>query len=242
MQGNNSQDPPKAGQGKLVQIRDFGKTHPDHCLTDIREYWNAQRNGAAVPLKSDIHAAGIGRSVDFAFVCERIARGMARFRLSGQRLHKFMGMEVRGLPLAALFRLSSRDEFANILESVFSTPQIAELWLNAPEEYARSEMTARMLLLPLRSDLGDISRVLGCLSLSGEPGQTPRRFDLARYKLSPVIPGGTICEPAKTPKPPAPAPSRPVSDSSTVAPVIPTATPEERRKTFTLISNDRIKE
>lgn len=46
-----------------------------------------------------------------------------------------------------------------------------------------------MLLLPLRSDLGDVTRALGCLIAEGEIGQGPRRFDLMEDLHFPVIPG-----------------------------------------------------
>ena len=48
-----------------------------------------------------------------------------------------------------------------------------------------------MLLLPLKSDLGDVSRVLGCLVVQGEVGQTPRRFDLAQATRRSGIGGAT---------------------------------------------------
>lgn len=239
-QGSNYQDEKKddpAKSGALIQLSDFNQRHPNRCLFDVRDYWNKQRKGMDIPYKSNIEAAGIGQSVDYAFIAERIARGIARFRLSGQHLHKFMGMEVRGLPLASILRISSRDEFSKILESVFDTPQIAEFYLIAPSEYARPQMTARMLLLPLKSDLGDVTRILGCLITSGETGQTPRRFDLERYELSPVIAGGEVVSPKPTASPP--VPRSPVFDPSTKTSVIATSTPEQRRKGFTVISDNK---
>ena len=44
-------------------------------------------------------------------------------------------------------------------------------------------MEARMVLMPLRSDLGDISRVLGCFVAKGELGTQPRRFEIVTTKL-----------------------------------------------------------
>ena len=53
-----------------------------------------------------------------------------------------------------------------------------------------------MLLLPLRSDLGDVTRALGCLIAEGEIGQGPRRFDLMEDLHFPVIPGAKLLEPS----------------------------------------------
>ena len=43
-----------------------------------------------------------------------------------------------------------------------------------------------MLLLPLKSDLGDVSRVLGCFVARGEMGNQPRRFDVVGTKIRPL--------------------------------------------------------
>ena len=40
-----------------------------------------------------------------------------------------------------------------------------------------------MILLPMKSDLGDVSRVLGCFVAQGEIGRTPRRFDVVDAKI-----------------------------------------------------------
>ena len=50
-------------------------------------------------------------------------------------------------------------------------------------------MDARMILLPLKSDLGDVSRALGCLVCLGPVTATPRRFDVLHNDLRPIIPG-----------------------------------------------------
>ncbi len=47
-------------------------------------------------------------------------------------------------------------------------------------------MTGRMVLLPLRSDLGDISRALGCFITDGLSGRAPRRFRITNRTVTPV--------------------------------------------------------
>jgi len=41
-------------------------------------------------------------------------------------------------------------------------------------------------MLPLRSDLGDVSRALGCLVTHGPLGRTPRRFEIMSCRTTPV--------------------------------------------------------
>ncbi len=40
-----------------------------------------------------------------------------------------------------------------------------------------------MILLPLKSDLGDCSRILGVLVADGDFGRSPRRFDIADTQI-----------------------------------------------------------
>nr|WP_241865389.1 PAS domain-containing protein [Paracoccus salsus] len=162
----------------------------------MREYWQGLRRGRSVPARSDIEPRGIHRALDYAFILERIAPGAARFRLAGRHLIDLMGMEVRGMPLCAFLNPGSRGRLSDVLESVFKAPQIAELRLHGKAEYARPELTARMLLLPLRSDLGDVTRALGCLIAEGETGVQPRRFDLTSDDVMPIIEGGQTLAPS----------------------------------------------
>ena len=84
------------------------------------------------------------------------------------------------MPITAFFGTQSRPRVSEALEEVFQMPGQITLHLGAAASYGRPALTGRMLLLPLKSDLGDVSRVLGCLVVLGEIGQTPRRFDLAQ--------------------------------------------------------------
>ena len=181
---------------KLFRLADFERDAPARIVAEMRAYWDSLRRGRAIPARSDVEPRGIRRALDYAFILERIAPGAARFRLAGRHLIDLMGMEVRGMPLCALVNSSSRGRLSDVLESVFRAPQLAELQLHSRAEYARPELTGRMLLLPLKSDLGDVTRALGCLISEGEPGVAPRRFDLVADQVMPIIEGGATVEPS----------------------------------------------
>ena len=54
-----------------------------------------------------------------------------------------------------------------------------------------------MILLPLKSDLGDISRALGCLVAKGDMGSAPRRFEITSMTCTPLVPSnGPVTLPA----------------------------------------------
>lgn len=185
--------PPSA---QLLRLADFDPANATRIISDMRAYWHSLRRGRAIPARADIEPRGIHRALDYAFILERMAPGAARFRLAGRHLIDLMGMEVRGMPLCAFLHASSRGRFSDVLESVFKAPQLAELTLHAKAEYGRPELSARMLLMPLRSDLGDVTRSLGCLISEGNLGMAPRRFDLVADQVMPIIDGGRTVEPS----------------------------------------------
>ncbi|MFI0395155.1 PAS domain-containing protein [Paracoccus jiaweipingae] len=234
---------PDDGRAGLQVVQLTPQTAAGIC-NRLRDHWCGLRQGAAVPERSQIQPQAIRPLLDYAFILERIAPGAARFRLAGRHLVDLMGMEVRGMPLCAMMNPTSRGRLADILESVFKAPQIAELMLDSPADYGRPALTGRLLLLPLRSDLGDITRALGCLVAEGQMGRAPRRFDLSDTALSPVITGAKVLTPS---------PSRhgfdedtrawrpPAALSPRLPPISPDATPEQRRARFRIIRDDTTK-
>lgn len=157
------------------------------AIAEVRAYWEALRDGRAAPCRSEVDPRGIERALEHAFVLERIAPQVARFRLAGMHLNDLLGMEVRGMPFCAFFAPAARAEVGRILDSVFTGPCTAELSVAAESGLGRPPLEGRILLLPLRSDLGDISRALGCLVAEGPIGRTPRRFDLGGSLTRPIV-------------------------------------------------------
>lgn len=189
--------PPVADRmGQIVRLADFNPMQSARILAEMRAYWDSLRCGRAVPARSDIQPQGIRRALDYAFILERIAPGAARFRLAGQHLIDLMGMEVRGMAFCSLANPSSRGRLSDVLESVFRAPQLAQMTLHARADYARPELSARMLLLPLSSDLGDVTRALGCIIAEGQIGVAPRRFDLTGDEVMPILEGGKTLSPS----------------------------------------------
>ncbi len=156
-------------------------------LAQIEGYWNALRGSRLLPLRSEIDPRGLKGALEFCFVLERIAPGIARLRVAGSHLGDLMGMEVRGMPISSFLASNSRQEFGEMLEEVFETPATASIMLSAETGFGRPPLRARMILLPVRSDLGDTSRVLGGFVTEGDVGRVPRRFSVDMIKLSPIV-------------------------------------------------------
>ena len=148
-------------------------------LAEVRAYWEGLRQGGALPRRDEVDPRGIAGALENTFLLERVAPGIARFRLAGMQLHDLMGMDVRGMPLSSLIDPLGRARLAEALEGVFTGPSTLEIWLEAERGIGRPAMEARMVLLPLTAARGDTDLVLGCLAMHGAIGRAPRRFAIA---------------------------------------------------------------
>jgi len=165
---------PEKGAGREVDLAKFVA------------YWQRQRRNWDVPMRTDIDPRGIESLLPNAFIAEKVAPGLARLRIAGTHLSDIMGMEVRGMPLSTLIEPADRTRLADALVEVFERPAQLRLELESPGGLRRQTVRATMIILPLRSDLGDISRALGCLVTSGQLGPAPRRFRVVECQVTPV--------------------------------------------------------
>lgn len=168
------------------------------AISEVRAYWEGLRNGRQVPMRSDVDPRGIERALEHAFILERVAPKVARFRLAGMHLTDLMGMEVRGMPMTSFFTPAARMAASDAVEQVFAGPAVAELTLTAETGFGKPALEARMLILPLQSDLGDISRALGCLVADGRIGRAPRRFEIAEAAVRALGGSPAFQHPART--------------------------------------------
>lgn len=180
----------EATGGRVVRLQDSIRSEPrGGPISEILGYWNALRGERLVPLRSEVDPRGIEGALDCAFIVERIAPGIARFRLAGSYLVDVMGTEVRGMPLSILFTPDSRRRLAEVVEAMFSGPEAVRLSVAGEWGLARPAMPGEMVLLPLKSDLGDVTRALGCLSTRGQIGRSPRRLTIQDVERTDLVEG-----------------------------------------------------
>lgn len=212
--------------GKVVPMTGKGTADaPGYgLLQEVRAYWQGLRPGTgrpeadlqapALPDRASIDPRGLDRALSHVFLVERIAPGLARFRIAGMHLADLMGMEVRGMPLSAMFDTCGREQMQKLLEQVFAGPAVLELALEGERGIGRPSLEGRMILLPVRGDSGECDRALGCIVTLGPVGRTPRRFAIARQvtemlgtpkaiqpRPAPTMPAGRMAgfaEPAST--------------------------------------------
>ena len=174
------------GQQKVVKMDKFRTPGSVSAMRQAEAYWTALRRGSDIPSRSQIDPRGLENILPQTFILERIAPGIARFRLAGQKVNEMAGMEVRGMPITAFFTPAARKQVSAALENMFDSPAVIELTLQTENNRLRSPREARILLLPLRSDLGDISRALGVFVSEGNPTGVSQRFSVTEGQVRPV--------------------------------------------------------
>jgi hypothetical protein len=151
----------------------------DRILHDVEAYWQSLRQADLIPARVDVAAHQIDAALSHAFILQRVAPRVGRFRVAGQNLHDLLKMDPRGMPVSTLFSPASFDQLGDLVETAFVRPAIVSVGLVAPAQLFRAAITAQMLLLPLRDGKDQTSRILGAIVADGPVGNRPRRFDLA---------------------------------------------------------------
>jgi len=158
-------------------------------LSELECYWEQLRGDRIVPYRSEVDPRGLENMLEGAFILERVAKRVVRLRVAGVLLTEAMGLDVRGMPLTTMLTPGSRDILANTVEEVFDGPKTAMFELSAERGIGKPALEAQMMILPLRSDLGDISRAIGLLSTRGKIGRAPRRFDILATPVTRLLHG-----------------------------------------------------
>jgi len=172
---------------KVIALTPLRRQARFPAIGAVETYWEALRDGRLMPTRADVDPRGIAGVLEFAFLLEKIAPGLGRIRLAGLHLNEIMGMEVRGMPVTALFLPDARREITRVLEAVLDEPAEVRLALRSEGGYRLAPLEAQMILLPLRDETGRPTRILGALQSRGEIGRGPRRFSISDIETKPLI-------------------------------------------------------
>lgn len=182
--------------GEVVPLRPFQQSILFPALGRVESYWEGLRNGRLMPARAEIDPRGISDALQYAFVLEKLAPGLAKIRLAGMHLNTLMSMEVRGMPVSTMFLPEARRELERALASVLGAPAAVRLSLTGEKGFGRSRLDGQMLLLPVRDDRGAVTRVLGALETRGKVGRAPRRFSIRDIETKPLT-----ADPLAAPRP-----------------------------------------
>ena len=155
-------------------------------LSSLKTYWDRLRAGRIAPYRAEIDPRQFESALENMFIVEKLAPDNMRIRLAGMKICEMMGMEVRGMQPGFLIDEADRLRFDRLLNVVMAEPAVVELKLAAPNRAGTYRAT--MLLMPLRSDFGDINRVIGCTSGEGDLFAPPLSFAIEDVAVTPVEP------------------------------------------------------
>ncbi|MBS0122557.1 PAS domain-containing protein [Thetidibacter halocola] len=231
--GGNDQD--------IVSMTDRDKARRLAPLRTVEAYWHGLCDGTQVPLRSDVDPRGMENALEFAFLIERIAPSLAKIRVAGSHLSDLLGMQVAGMPLSSFIAPEDRDRFGAAVARLFADPAVVRITLEAEGGFGKPAMTGHIILMPLRSDFGEVSRGLGAMVTDGRIGRTPRRFRVTAIDVE-SAPSAGVVAPATTGDAPAPRAPRP-APAVTLPPAAPArstaAAPQRQRGHLRLVvSND----
>ena len=146
--------------------------HP--ALAQLERHWQSLRDGLSIPRRAAVDPNVIHAALPWTFVMHRVAPGVARVRVAGQRLHDVLLMDPRGMPVSAFFAADDRSTLAVHLEEVFSEPALVQIPLHRPASLLRPQVTGALLMLPLLDQHGEVTRAIGALVTDRPIGQRRR--------------------------------------------------------------------
>ena len=145
----------------------------DHPGTrTLYEYWNELRAGRDAPSRSEVDPRRVAGELETMFILERLAGDQLRFRLAGTRLCDLLGMEARGLAAEALMEEGHGSQLRDLGLQALEAPGVGMMRVEAGDGDG-VRWDGEMILLPLRSELGEMTRLMGAVNLA--PGRRSRR-------------------------------------------------------------------
>jgi hypothetical protein len=144
----------------------------DHPNTQaLHSYWNDLRDGRDAPYRSEIDPRRIRGALETMFILETTQEGGLRFRLAGTKLCEMSGQELRGRPAEALMIFGHERELTLMARRTLGEPGVGVMRVRAEHQRAPEgeSWAGEILLLPMRSELGEMTRILGAVNLADVP-------------------------------------------------------------------------
>ncbi len=159
----------------------IGHKMSDPILESLKTYWENLRAGRVAPYRSEIDPREFKHALENMFILEIVGDKNIRVRLAGMKMCEMMGMEVRGMSPRAFMMPGDRSKFDEAILDVVAKPAVTEFVMETVDYNGRSG-TAYVLMMPLRSDFGEITRILGCITDTGDSYEAPVRMRITSMK------------------------------------------------------------
>ncbi|MFS4438470.1 PAS domain-containing protein [Paracoccaceae bacterium GXU_MW_L88] len=152
----------------------------------VLSYWETLRAGRRAPYRSELDPRQIEGTLEQLFIVERLNAVNVRIRLAGAYMCSLAGMELRGMRPSNLFDMESRPQFEDGLKKMFETPGIMRVRFAGVRESEGKE-AADMILMPMLSDFGEISRGLGVISSRVTELGGPQKLTIQSLSIDRII-------------------------------------------------------
>lgn len=144
-----------------------------HGTRRLFAYWTGLTGARPAPYRSEVTAANLGRDVAAnAFVLENLGDGNIRFRVAGSNLRDLFGLDPRGMSAMSVFTEDQKPKFRALVEAALDRPCVGLASCIAVTPLG-DELDIEMMVAPLRSDFGEMNRVLGAFHVIGVPPTEP---------------------------------------------------------------------
>lgn len=150
--------------------------HAARALGILGAYWASLVRQGDLPLWSEVDPGQIQDALDHAFLAERFGHCHARIRVAGGAVEEMAGKPCKGLPLSLLIRANDRAVFNEAMTACCIGGHPVEIALTSEEDVAKSEISARLVLYPLRDTTGRVTQFLGGLAPVGDAIARPGPF------------------------------------------------------------------
>jgi len=183
-------------------------------------YWDSLRGARALPARMELDPAALRPHLQDAAILELSRPGSLRIRLGGGRINALLGMDVRGLPLRALFDLSERARVSAEVEAAMGAPAALLFDVISPaSRFGRPEadlLRAQVAILPMTdADLAPTRAlyVMGSVEGDARPADAPHRWCTTHIHKTPLRPGEAVLSDPPALRRPKPIP-KPAGDET----------------------------
>lgn len=170
-------------QTKIVPLSRFRKPEADDPFDFVETYWRSLRTDNGVPLRSQINPQELRPVLSNVFILERIAPGLAKFRIAGSRMTALAGIEVRGMPITSFVRSPHRAVCSEAIETCLQNPAIVDIPILVRDLQHGPTLPGSIRLFPMTCDLGRVSRILGVLDVEGPIQSEAHRIDMTGFQV-----------------------------------------------------------
>jgi hypothetical protein len=147
-------------------------------IDHVCRFWASLPRTGLAPDRMALDAQALAPALPHVFLAELVTPRVARLRLVGHAIEDLTGLDMRGMPLSALFTADARPILTQAFEQVSRGARVM-LPLHAERGWGLPELKGQLALLPLCDGSGAVTRILGVLDHAGQAGGKPRRFDIS---------------------------------------------------------------